>query len=282
MLGTCPDVAYAVAALSQHAANPLEEHLDKALYICQYLLGTCNYSLVFDGTSQAGLIAYTDSDQASDHNDCHSQTGWFFKLANCTFSCWCSHKQEHMANSSTEAEYVFLSDCGRQAKWLWQLLGELGYNLHPIPVCGDNQSFIFMASNPVTEARSKHIDIKWHSIWELVSDKIIELFFVEGAQNPAVMRASQTVEEREQRVLQSRMQTYRGKQEMNEQRALQSRMQTCRDNQGLDELWCDKVQELGELWCDKVQELGELWCDKGELGAKVGQALEQVTQDKEM
>ena len=42
-----------------------------------------------------------------------------------------------------------------------------------------------MASNPMTEARSKHIDIKWHSIWELVSDKIIELFFVEGAQNPA-------------------------------------------------------------------------------------------------
>ena len=38
-LGTRPDVAYAVAALSQHAANPSKEHLDKALYIYQYLLG---------------------------------------------------------------------------------------------------------------------------------------------------------------------------------------------------------------------------------------------------
>ena len=55
MLGTGPDVPYAVAALSQHAANPLKEHLDKALYICQYLLGTHRYSLVFDGASQAGL-----------------------------------------------------------------------------------------------------------------------------------------------------------------------------------------------------------------------------------
>ena len=39
----------------------------------------------------------------------------------------------------------------------------------------------------MTEARSKHIDIKWHSIQELVNDKIIELFFIEGAQNPADM-----------------------------------------------------------------------------------------------
>ena len=79
-----------------------------------------------------------------------------------------------------EAEYISLSDCGRQAKWLWQLLGELEYNLHPIPICSDNQGSIFMASNPMTEARSKHIDIKWHSIWKLVGDKIIELFSVEG------------------------------------------------------------------------------------------------------
>ena len=116
-LGTRPDVAYAVAALSQHAANPSKEHLDKALYICRYLLGTRHYSLVFDGASQAGLIAYTDSDWASDYNDCHSQTGWFFKLANCTFS-WRSCKQERVAHSSMEAEYISLSDCSRQAKWL--------------------------------------------------------------------------------------------------------------------------------------------------------------------
>ena len=44
-----------------------------------------------------------------------------------------------------------------------------------------------MASNPVTEARRKYIDIKWHSIQELVSNKIIELFFIEGAQNPVDM-----------------------------------------------------------------------------------------------
>ena len=93
MLGTQPDIAYAVTAISQHAAKSSQEHLDKVLYICQYLLGTCFYSLVFDGASKAGLIAFTDSDWTSDSNTCHSQTGWFIKLANCVFS-WKLQQQQ--------------------------------------------------------------------------------------------------------------------------------------------------------------------------------------------
>ena len=68
MLGTCPNIAYAVIALSKHATKPSKEHLDRAFYICHYLLGTHYYSLVFDGSTKAGLIAYTDSDWASDLN----------------------------------------------------------------------------------------------------------------------------------------------------------------------------------------------------------------------
>ena len=93
ILGTQPDIAYVVTALSQHAAKPSQEHLDKALYICQYLLGTHFYSLVFDGASKAGLITFTNSDWASDPNTCHSQTGWFIELANCIFS-WKSQQQQ--------------------------------------------------------------------------------------------------------------------------------------------------------------------------------------------
>ena len=66
MLGTQPDIAYTVMKLSQFAVNPLREHLDKALYICHYLTGTANYALVYDGPSNKGLIAYTDSDWAAD------------------------------------------------------------------------------------------------------------------------------------------------------------------------------------------------------------------------
>src|SRR6202789_2948584 len=51
MLGTRPDIAFAVTKLAQHAANPTKEHLDKALYICRYLVGTSKYRLTYDGDS---------------------------------------------------------------------------------------------------------------------------------------------------------------------------------------------------------------------------------------
>ena len=78
-----------------------------------------------------------------------------------------------------------LSDCTCQVTWIRSLLGELGYKLKAIPICGDNQGSIFMASNPVTEPRSKHINIHYHGIRESVAKGNVELFFIDGAENPA-------------------------------------------------------------------------------------------------
>ena len=56
MLDTRPDIAFAVTHLSHHAANPSQDHLNKALYICRYLIGRSTYSLVYNSGSGAGLI----------------------------------------------------------------------------------------------------------------------------------------------------------------------------------------------------------------------------------
>ena len=184
MLGTRPDIAYAVTKLSQFSANPSREHLDKALYICRYLAGTPNYALVFDGPSNKGLVAYTDSDWAADPIKRRSVTGYFFKLANGIIS-WQSRSQKTVALSSTEAEYMALSDCSRQAVWMKTVFSELGMPLGPIPICGDNQGSIFISSNPVQERRSKHIDIRYHYVRECIEEQKIKIFFIEGSQNPA-------------------------------------------------------------------------------------------------
>jgi len=59
--------------------------------------------------------------------------------------------KEMLENSENHDKYMALSDCSRQVVWMHTLMGELGYSLKPIPICGDNQGSIFIASNPVTE-----------------------------------------------------------------------------------------------------------------------------------
>jgi Reverse transcriptase (RNA-dependent DNA polymerase) len=186
MLGTRPDIAFAVTKLSQHTTNPSEDHLSRALYICHYLLGTSDYALVYDGPSDGGLKAYTDSDWASNPNTRKFTTGYLVKLAGGIF-VWNSHAQKTVALSSTEAEYMSLSDTSRQLVWVKNLLIKLGIQLSPIPLYGDNQGSIFLASNPVQEKRIKHIDLCYHYIRDVVHLKQVELFFIEGAENPANM-----------------------------------------------------------------------------------------------
>ena len=184
MLGTRPDISFAVTKLAQFAARPSEDHLNRALYICRYLQGTKNYRLTYEGNPGSGILATTDSDWASDPAGRRSQTGYFITLAGGAIS-WVSRAQKTVALSSTEAEYMALSDCSRQVVWMHTLLGELGYNLKPIPICGDNQGSIFIASNPVTEKRSKHIDIRFHYIREVIERGLAEVYFVDGDNNPA-------------------------------------------------------------------------------------------------
>jgi len=113
MLGTRPDITFAVTQLARHTANPSPDHLSKALYICRYLVGTQDYALIYKGESRLGVYACTDSDWASNPEDRRLQTGYFITVAGGAFS-WVSKAQRTVALSSTEAKYMALSDCARQ------------------------------------------------------------------------------------------------------------------------------------------------------------------------
>ena len=137
-----------------------------------------------DGNAGIGLYAFVDSDWGSDPNTRRSQTGFILKLAGGVFS-WTSRTQKTVAHSSTDAEYMALSDCSHQVVWIRTLLGELDYKLTPTEITSDNQGAIFNASNPVTEKQSKHIDIRFHYIRELIEHGDVQVLFVQGAENPA-------------------------------------------------------------------------------------------------
>jgi len=167
IIGTCPDICFAVIKLSQFSANPAQEHVDRALSIFKYLVGTKNHRLIYDGEIKEGIKAYTDSDWASDPHTRRSTAGFYTSLASGAVS-WQSKLMRTVALSSTQAEYMAVSDTGRQIEWTVNLFGEIGIKLSRVPLYADSQGSIFVAYNDVVDKRMKHIEIKFHHIRQLI------------------------------------------------------------------------------------------------------------------
>ena len=80
-----------------------------------------------------------------------------------------------------------ISDCSQQAIWIKTPIKELRIKIRSIPIYGDNQGSIFIASNAVQESHTKHFDTRYHDIHKLVIVKEVELQFVPGKMNPTNM-----------------------------------------------------------------------------------------------
>jgi len=184
MIGSRPDIGFVVVKLAQQMANPSNDHYRVGLHLCRYLLATHRYQLVYNGLSNESLVAYSDSDWGQDHEHCKSTTGYFTMLAQ-GITSWLSRKQKSVALSSTEAEYMALSDCSCQLIWTSNLLCEIGFDI-PVPhLYGDNLGSLFWSTNPVQEKRSKHIDIQYHYVRDAIEDDKIKPYHIDGARNPA-------------------------------------------------------------------------------------------------
>jgi hypothetical protein len=75
---------------------------------------------------------------------------------------WASKKQNSVALSTAEAEYIAVGHCCVQLLWMRQTLRDYGYKLTKVPLLCDNESAIRMADNPVEHSRTKHIAIRYH------------------------------------------------------------------------------------------------------------------------
>ena len=190
MLGTRPNLAFAVTQMAKFAHNPSEDHLNKAKHIMRYLCGTRKYALVFDGHSDGGLYAYCDSSYGEDRSDPdrrhRSTQGYFFTLANGCVK-WHSKTQTLISTSSTMAEYIALSDCARDCAWYKILFSELGRPMPFVPIYGDSHGAIFNAQNPVTQKGIKHIEIRYHYLREQIEKGEVKVFAVPTSENVADM-----------------------------------------------------------------------------------------------
>lgn len=172
-----PDIAYVISFLSQFNNNPKLEHWKCAKRVLRYLKGTLDYCLVYKKANSINVTGYTDADWANDINDRKSYTGFVFKLANGAIS-WEARKQRSVALSSTEAEYVAISESVKEAIFLKGFINEIVGCIDFITIYNDNQSAQKLVYNPVFHNRTKHIDVKYHFVRKCVEDKEINVKYL--------------------------------------------------------------------------------------------------------
>ena len=187
MLGTRPDLAFSVGALSKHASCPGKEHWTALMRVYKYLRGDPDRSLVFDGSTSCpeggNLIGFSDADWAGDVNDRRSISGYTFLLSNAAVS-WQSKKQTSVAQSSTEAEYIALASATKEALWVRTFLSEMYGSTFDAPggpgtlILVDNQSAMALAKNSTFHDRTKHIAVRHHFIRDEIEERRIRVEYV--------------------------------------------------------------------------------------------------------
>ena len=187
LLHTRPDLAFCVGVLSRYMHSPRECHGVALKQCLRYLQGSTRFGLFFERSSQkiSKVIGYSDSSYNVDPDDGRSTTGHIFYLGKSPVT-WCSQKQDTVALSSCEAEFMAGTEAARQAIWLHDLLSEVtGQSREKITIRIDNQSEIALTRNPVFHGRSKHIHSRYHFIRECVERELIEVEHVPGNEQKA-------------------------------------------------------------------------------------------------
>ncbi|KAJ9542022.1 hypothetical protein OSB04_028528 [Centaurea solstitialis] len=180
LLHTRPDLAYSVGVVSRYMQSPRESHARAVKQILRYLRGTISLGIRYERCDELKLMGYSDSSHNVDIDDGRSTTGHIFFLGKSPIS-WCSQKQDTVALSSCEAEFMAATSAACQAVWLRELLAEVtGLKEQKVLIRIDNKSTIALSKNPVFHRRRKHIHTRFHFIRERVENEQVEVEHVAG------------------------------------------------------------------------------------------------------
>jgi hypothetical protein len=191
---TRPDISCAVHQCARFSADPRNKHAEAVKRIGRYLLSTKDKGLIMKPNME-GLECWVDASHASewsskaskdDPNTARSRMGYIIKYGGCPMH-WASKMQTEIALSSTEAEYIALSQAMREVMPIMWLMEE-AYG-HGIPVLNnppkvlckvfeDNAGAIEIAKVPKMRPRTKHLNIKYHHFREEVKKGTVSIYHV--------------------------------------------------------------------------------------------------------
>ena len=113
-------------------------------------------------------------------------TGYVFTLRGCAIS-WKSTLQSTVALSSTVAEYMTILEAIKEAIWLKTFLGEIASLDDPIMVFCDNQSVVHLTNDRMFHERTRHIDIRYHFVRDVISKGNVLVKKISTEANPVNM-----------------------------------------------------------------------------------------------
>jgi hypothetical protein len=197
---TRPDISMAVHQCARFNAYPMLCHEKAVKRIARYLLSSSDKGIHYKPDKSRGLEVYVDADFAGgwSSGDYHnpecvlSRTGYVIMYAGCPIT-WSSKLQTEIALSTTEAEYIALSQSMRETLPFMNLMQEIGdvfefFNPKPKFHCRvfeDNMSCIKVAESPKFTPRTKHIAIKYHHFRKHVADGTISINHIDTKQQIA-------------------------------------------------------------------------------------------------
>jgi hypothetical protein len=183
-INTRPDLATAVSYLSSFSHNPSVVHWAALMKVLQYLNSTTSFGLFYSKTGNRELEGYADA-AFNVHHGGRSQLGYLVTLAGAAVS-WKSTKTTSVALSATEAEYMAISELGREIQAFVNIHAAIQLPLTgPVKVYEDNEGVLAMCVSDVYTNRSKHIDLRHHYIRSLVEHNIVDVAHIPGIHQPA-------------------------------------------------------------------------------------------------
>ena len=184
---TRPDILYAVIYLSQFSNAYSDPHYMALRVILKYLIGSKNRCLMFkkpDFNDIIKLNTYSDSDWAGDQNDRKSYSGCMIYVDNSLVSWGCT-KQKTVSTSSCEAEYMAASTAAKEVLGVINILKTFTKIELPTTMHIDNIGATYLSENEIHNKRSKHIDIRYHHVRDLVAQKILSIAYINTKDNVA-------------------------------------------------------------------------------------------------
>ena len=183
-----PDICNPVRELSKTMDAPAPVHLEEMYKLIRHVLSTKGYGLKFELRKDMikwALKALSDSDLASDKETRICVFGYIIYFCGIPIA-WRSKGMKSVVLSTTEAEYMALSEVVKELQFIVQLLQTMNIEVElPITVHVDNVGAIWLSNNRTTSDRTKHIDIRTLFVKEYQENGKIIIEFVKSEENEA-------------------------------------------------------------------------------------------------